>query len=163
AASATAPPPTAAPNPTAPTKVLSSGTVGETLTTSLWSLTLDRVEWPGKVIEWATPLSGKYEAKGTLLLAVLLVRDKSPSNASLTLRSFQINSENGDSWDPVLCCEPFLTARGDRALLPATGFRAGDTQRMTVIFDVSPGVRDLALVFTEDKGHFWKLPNPPAP
>lgn len=165
-AAATTPPaaPTATPAAPAspvPTEGPISGTVGETLTTSGWTFTLEKVEWPGKVLEWSNP-AGKYEAKGTVLLAVLQARPRSDRGGSLTPRSFSVNAASGDGGDPVSCCVPYLTARSERALLPISEFPAGTPGRITVIFDINPNDRDLTLVFTEDKGHHWKLPNPPA-
>lgn len=151
-------PPPAQPNTTpTPTERPISGGVGDTLTTTLWSLTLEKIERPGKALEWSNP-DGKLEAKGEFLLATLQVKGLAPKAASLTRQSFVLNSKVGDGYNPLNCCIPYLTARGVRALLPITEFQPGDGGKITLVFDVDPKDSSFVLVYVDSKGMFWRLP-----
>ena len=155
AGSGTAP---AQPNATpTPTEGPISGGVGDTLTTPIWSLMLEKVERPGRVLEWSNP-AGRLDAKGEILLVTLQVRNISRTSASLTPRSFDLNSKDGSSYNPLTCCVPYLTAKSERSLLFATEFPAGVSGRMTLVFDVDPKDSGFALVFVDSKGKFWRLP-----
>ncbi len=151
-------PPPAQPNaiPT-PTEGPLSGGAGDTLTTTIWSLTLEKIERPGKVLEWSNP-DGKLEAKGEFLLATLQVKQLAPRAASLTPQSFVLNSKAGDGYNPLNCCIPYLSARSVRALLPVTEFQPGDGGRITIVFDVDPKDSGFVLVYADSKGMFWRLP-----